>query len=425
MERFRFVISSANRSAVTFYGVDIGGLSTFSQSQINIAMTRALNTAPAAGVENVAADPSFHADDTLQYSLRAANTQESLAQLADDTGGFMIANTNEWKKQLRKVMEDVNTHYEAAYTPKSDVNDGRFRKIEVKVNRENVAVQSRRGYFALPELNGKQLMAFEVACLQALEAKPRPQSFIFQAAALRYRPGRTIQHEVVFEIPVSNIGSREELKTKSHVLHTSLLALVRDGKDEVVAKVSRDLSLAVPDDKYEQFAKGNIIYNEPLFLPPGRYWLESVVIDRIKDRASVMRSSLVVPLPADGLEISAPVLVRSLEARKAAPDALDALQFAGGKVVPTLSGAPPKGVGPAIYFIVYPVPAVADKPVVKVEYFRDGKLAGDQTPEVAQPSGDGSPMLVAAKLPPGTYDVRITAVQGKLVARQETVLTIE
>jgi VWFA-related protein len=425
MERFRFVISSANRAGVTFYGVDVSGLTTFSRSQANLAMTRALNTAPAAGAENVAADPSLHADEVLQYSLRAANTQESLAQLADDTGGFMIANTNEWKKQLRKIMEDVNTHYEVAYAPKNPVDDGGFRKIELKVARPNVTLQSRRGYFALPELNGKQLMAFEVACLQALDSNPRPHSFDFQAAALRYRPGTTVQHQVILEVPVKAIGSREELKSNTHVLHTSMMAVVRDSKDTVVAKISRDLSFSVPDNKYEQFQRGNVIYTEPVYLLPGRYRMDAVVVDRVGGKASVMRSSLVVPAPANGPEIGAPVVVRSLEANKEAPDPADALQFAGGKVIPTLSPAPPKGISPAIYFVVYPSAEATVIPTVTVEFFRDGSFIGRETPQPGQFSSDGIPMLVGPKLPAGRYDVRITAVDGNRGARQNTVLEIQ
>ena len=90
---------------------------------------------------------------------------------------------------LAKIMEDVRTHYEVAYTPISDNYDGHFRKIEVKLLRAKLTVQSRSGYFALPDLEGRPLQVFEVAGLQALDSKPLPHAFDFQAAALRFRPG--------------------------------------------------------------------------------------------------------------------------------------------------------------------------------------------------------------------------------------------
>ena len=53
----------------------------------------------------------FH-DDYVQYAVRAANTQASMAELARSTGGFLIADTNDLKKPLARVLEDIRTHYD-------------------------------------------------------------------------------------------------------------------------------------------------------------------------------------------------------------------------------------------------------------------------------------------------------------------------
>jgi hypothetical protein len=101
------------------------------------------------------------------------------------------------------------------------------------------------------------------------------------------------------------------------------------------------------------------------------------------------------------------------------------MQFAGGKVTPTLSTAPPKGVAPAIYFVVYPTGKAPAAPSVLVEFFKDGKLVAKETPQTGKPAPEGIPMLVSPKLPAGAYDVRITAIDGPLAARQNTTLMIE
>jgi hypothetical protein len=59
----------------------------------------------------------------LRFGVLSANTQEALRALAESTGGFLIANTNNTEK-LARVMEDVDTHYEISYRPASEVEDG-------------------------------------------------------------------------------------------------------------------------------------------------------------------------------------------------------------------------------------------------------------------------------------------------------------
>ena len=45
-------------------------------------------------------------------------------------------------------MEEVDTHYEISYPPTSERDDGHFRKIEVKLTRPGLRVDTRSGYFA-------------------------------------------------------------------------------------------------------------------------------------------------------------------------------------------------------------------------------------------------------------------------------------
>jgi len=60
-------------------------------------------------------------------------------------------------------MEDIDTHYELSYSPQIDKYDGHFRKISVKIARNDIRVQTRSGYFALPAMEGQSVMPYEVA----------------------------------------------------------------------------------------------------------------------------------------------------------------------------------------------------------------------------------------------------------------------
>src|ERR1035438_8653067 len=107
-----------------------------------------------------------HQDDYVRFGVSSANMQAALRELAERTGGFLIANTNNVDQLLSHVMEEVDTHYEIAYPPKSERDDGHFRKIEVKLARAGLRVETRNGYFAVPD-PGQPLTPEEMAGLRA------------------------------------------------------------------------------------------------------------------------------------------------------------------------------------------------------------------------------------------------------------------
>ena len=67
---------------------------------------------------------SMHQSDIARFAVLSANTQEALRDLAESTGGFLIANTNNSDQLLGRLMEDVDTHYELSYRPAIDMEDG-------------------------------------------------------------------------------------------------------------------------------------------------------------------------------------------------------------------------------------------------------------------------------------------------------------
>ena len=75
-------------------------------------------------------------------------SQDSLRQLADETGGFAAVNRNDFTNAFERIVRDNSSYYVLAYYPPSDKRDGKFHKIEVKVTRPGLVVRSRRGYNA-------------------------------------------------------------------------------------------------------------------------------------------------------------------------------------------------------------------------------------------------------------------------------------
>ena len=80
---------------------------------------------------------------------------DDLMSLTDATGGRTIADTNEPEAHVPGVFEQSASYYLLGFRSDDSRRDGRFRKLEVRVNRPDVRVRTRSGYFAPREERAK------------------------------------------------------------------------------------------------------------------------------------------------------------------------------------------------------------------------------------------------------------------------------
>lgn len=398
-ELLESLISEANRANLTFYTVDARGLSTVSNSQLSAQTYRASRRASAGSPD------AIHTD--LQANARS---------LATGTGGFAMDNSNDLREPLRRVMEDVRSHYEVTYTPSSTNFDGQFRKLAVSVSRPGVTVQSRAGYYALPMVDGEALAPFEMAALKILTTQPEPHTFDFHAAALRFSPTADGHvYRVVISVPTASLRFAEDPAKNAVAIHVSALGLIKDEHGQVVRKVSKDLPFEAPADKRAEFENGDTTIMLPLDLPAGVYHLETALIDRVADRASVRRSVLVVPQTRNGCQLSDFVWVRRLQP-SADRDVFNPLDTAAGNVTPAFDPVLARSDLAHFYFIAYPASGAADKPTSEMKIWKDGKTVAALRLDLPEPNADGSyPYLESiptATLAPGQYDVQVKTIQA-------------
>jgi VWFA-related protein len=395
-ERYRALVAAANRANVVFYTVDPTGLDTASSAR----MSRMMSSAEG-GVEGTS----------------QTNFKENLRNLAEETGGFAISDTNDARVPLRHVMEEVRSHYEVAYAPVSANYDGHFRAIEVRVRRPGIRVQGRNGYFALPQLNGEALAPFEFDALKALDSQPAPHAFDFHAGVLTFRSGpQSTECRMVFSVPTRGLHFTGDAKTKTFRVHVEFLALVRDEHDQVVDKLSRDLVFQAAADKQSEFERGEMTVTLAVFLAPGRYHLEAVAKDADGEAASTRKIALLVPSAG---ALSDLVLVRSLQPVEDR-DALDPLEFAGGKITPEMKATVSRGDDAAegVYFVLYP--GTDARPDLRIAVTHNGKLVSSARPALPAVEADGS-VRVLSGIPfggfdPGVYEVTVTAGSSRRTA---------
>jgi VWFA-related protein len=77
------------------------------------------------------------------------DSQETMREMARETGGRAYVNQNEIRVGVERAFADETAAYSLGYYPDNKKYDSKYRSIKVKVKKDGVEVQSRRGYFAI------------------------------------------------------------------------------------------------------------------------------------------------------------------------------------------------------------------------------------------------------------------------------------
>jgi VWFA-related protein len=470
MEYWNSLLKLANKGGVTFYGLDVYGLGVCQDqpscaqginvaqggspttagsvvstaSSASVALLQATaglsqgqstvgrpNSAQGGGSSTSGPSPtaqlmeSMHQTDYLRSAVLNANTQEALREISESTGGFIIANTNNTDALLAKVMEDVDTHYELAYRPASPSNDGRFHKIEVKVAGKDLRVQTRSGFYAVPDTGEGPLTAGDLGALAALNTKPLPHAFNFESNAYRFRSGKdSAQYAIAFEVPIANLTATADTRQKAHRYHAYLLAVVKNAQGEIVERVSKDVPSDVSDKYLAGLLGDTMIYEHTVNLPPGHYSIETAVVDQEGNRAST-KVMQIDNREQPGPGVSDIALVRRVHDLDRPPDSSDPFEIPGKRAQPFLSNQVPAGAQPYIYFVVYPEKQNLDATSLRAQFLKDGRVLATQKSELPLPDASGAiPMAIQAKAMPGDYEVRITIEQGRRSAQRNLKYTV-
>jgi VWFA-related protein len=434
------MLTKAIANGITFYPVDITGLTETSTVQAanltlgSVAKTSATQSSSSnagastktagtssGGATTTTTQPNMEAmkqqsqqGDTMMQGVRASNTQASLRALAEGTGGFMIANSQDYAKPFSKILDNVAAHYEVSYRPTEDKYDGRLRKVEVKLlGHADDHAESRTGYFAMPDLKGSApLQPFEVMGLRVLGATPPPHGFDFHTVAFHFQNEGANSHGMLyFEVPGQTLSAAAGAN-QTHEVHPSLMALVKDSAGQVVDKYSYDQTYRLADDKWKAALAAPVVYTHPLSLPAGHYTVETAVLDREAGRASTNVTQFDNP-EMRGLGMSSLMAIQSVENADKL-DAADPMQFQGKVLVPMLSKTAHEGTPYLLYFTVYPEPSNSEKPVAQVEVSADGKVLIPAAALKLTAEGGVLRGLMRGPAVAGNLQAKVTVSQGNL-----------
>ena len=432
-QHFRSVINAANRANVSIYAVDAAGLRTestlaASRDEINARSRRRMDNLDraASNTDGPLTKGLERNEDLLQL-----NPQNGLSQLAAETGGTFIGNTNQIGPKLREVDDDLSSYYLMSYVSANENYDGKFRNITVKVKRGGVDFLARKGYYAVPPTGSTPMFYYEAQPLAALSRGTPPREFPLLLTGLHFpengRPGRVA---VEVEAPASAFTFVNDAEKKVYTTDFSFVVLVRDQQShQVVEKLSYHYALVGPSDGATALKKTKILFYRDINLPPGKYQLEAVAFDAVSSKASVKHGLLEVPEAEEGqLRLSSVALIQRAEQIK---EKLES-PFRLGEVLiyPNLGEPIHKSARQmGFYFNVYPAKGATETPKLTLELAQNDKTIA-QIPLKLPPADETGRIQYASALPldslsPGPFELRAIVSDGKRTLRRSAAFTLE
>jgi VWFA-related protein len=304
----RDAIGAATRANVSIYSVDPRGLSAEGGFD-------ASSQGPPAD-----ADPSLHLDSTgLQSEARLE--QESLRLLADETGGIAAVNSNDLAAAFERIQRDNSNYYVLGYYPANERRDGKFRKIEVRVNRPGLEVRSRKGYMAprgkAAPATGPEASEGTPPVLRDLLGSPLPipgLRLVVTAAPFKGK-GRDASVNLVVQADGRDLSFTEKDGKFDGSLDMAVIAV-----DESAGKsrggLNHVLSMPLTPPTYQQVVQNGLRITSRMDLPPGRYQLRIGMVDTTSKRTGSVHLDLDVPdFGSEPLMMSGLVLTSALAAQ--------------------------------------------------------------------------------------------------------------
>lgn len=414
---FRSVVDTANRANVTIYAVDASGL----RAESTIAEVRREMTAT--GTDRIVQNETgalpvggsmLRVMERNEDMLRQ-DPHTGLGDLARDTGGFLVRDTNNLQSAFTRIDEDMRFHYVLTYAPMNQQFDGQFREIDVKVRRPGARVFARRGYFAVRSLSPMPILGYESVPLAALDRTPLPNAFPIRAGALSFpevtRPGLT---PLVVGVQTDALTYHVDQAEGTYSAEAVVVVRVRDTRGRTTYKTSQQYLLSGRLGELDAAKSGEILFYRQPELLPGVYSVEAMVFDAKSQRSSARISTVTVPSPESRhARVSSVVIVRRAETVKPGErDAQNPLYVGDLLLYPDL-GVPLRRRDDrelAFFFTAYGAPGT--NTTGRLELLSQGRVVSSTPLALDRFDGDGRvPQLQRIPidaLPQGVYQLRVS-----------------
>ncbi len=266
----------------------------------------------------------------------AANygSQETLSTLSVDTGGKAFFDSNDFAPAFQQVQHDTEAYYILGFHSTNQAHDGSYRHLTIKVNRDDVKLEYRPGYYAPADFQHQKTEDREQALTEQLRSDLPATDVAVYLQALYFR-----ESENSFYIPVSLIVPGSQIpflkngdRDKASI---DILGQVKNAQGIPVGNVRDTVKLAL--DASQQVQRKNIQYSTGFRLAPGRYHLKFVVRENQTGNMGSFETDIQVPdMKKTPLKLSSVVLA-SQRTPNSAKGAVNPLVRDGVEWVPNVA----------------------------------------------------------------------------------------
>jgi VWFA-related protein len=275
----RAATAAAVKANVAIYPIDVRGL-------------QALPAGGEAQNASLHGQSAYTGASTLNDLNSNAATQETLSTLAADTGGKAFFDSNDFSGVFSQVQKDTSAYYILGYTSSNHSKDGRFRHIKVVLNRPNIKLEYRAGYYAgrdfehLNRTDREQQIQDELA-----SDLPATDVAVYAGASYFRRDDSHYFLSVSLVVPGSQIPFVQEKDKDNATL--DIAGVVLEGGKFHVGQLRDTVKLAV--DSTQQVRRKNVQYNTSFVLAPGSYHLRFVVRENRTGRMGTFETDVQIP----------------------------------------------------------------------------------------------------------------------------------
>ena len=228
---------------------------------------------------------------TAQLSANYGS-QETLSTLSVDTGGKAFFDSNDFGPAFQQVQHDTEAYYILGFHSTNQARDGSYRHLTVKVDRDDVKLEFRPGYYAPADFQHQKTEDREQALTEQMRSDLPVTDVAVYLQALYFR-----ESENSFYIPVSLIVPGSQIpfikngdRTKANI---DILGQVKNAQGITVGNVRDTVKLAL--DASQQVERKNIEYSTGFRLAPGRYHLKFVVRENQTGNMGSFETDIQVP----------------------------------------------------------------------------------------------------------------------------------
>ncbi len=275
----RAATASAVKANVSIYPVDIRGLQAFP---------------PGGEAQNASlhGQSAYNGAAVLNDLNSNASTQETLSTLASDTGGKAFFDSNDFSAVFSEVQKDSSAYYVLGFTSTNALKDGRFRHLKVQLNRPDLKLDYRSGYYAGRDFEHLNRADREQQIQDELASELSQTDVAVYAGAAYFRQDDSHYYlSVSLVIPGSQIPF-VQAKDKDNATIDVIGEVRADGKF-AVGHLRDTVKLAL--DSAQQVRRKNVQYNTGFLLAPGSYHLKFVVRENQTGRMGSFETDVQIP----------------------------------------------------------------------------------------------------------------------------------